>query len=157
MRNHLVHGLLAFHAATQAYAAESQYNFILQLPTKRPEWVEKLSPHLAGFSLEMDRWPDWAGKELGKPNVYFNQLLRNLGERTGHMPFLRVGANSQDRASVDLNAKVMNSTFPEPTKNVPNPEADHIFIGRDFYALSGNLPPGTPFMWGLNLKSLNKT
>ncbi|KAH6873462.1 hypothetical protein B0T10DRAFT_416446 [Thelonectria olida] len=157
MRNHLVHGLLASHAATQSYAAENQYNFILQLPTKKPEWAEKLSPHLAGFSLEMDRWPDWAGKELGKPNEYFNQLLHNLGERTGHMPFLRVGANSQDRASVDLNVKVMNSTFPPPSKNVPNPEADHIFIGRDFYALSGNLPPGTPFMWGLNLKSLNKT
>ncbi|KAF7551869.1 hypothetical protein G7Z17_g4714 [Cylindrodendrum hubeiense] len=157
MRNYLIHGLLAFGAATQVYAAGSQYDFILQLPTKRPEWAEKLSPHLAGFSLEMDRWPDWAGKKLGKPNKYFNQLLRNLGERTGHMPFLRVGANSQDRSSVDLNVEVMNSTFPEPTENVPNPEANHVFIGRDFYALSGNLPSGTSFLWGLNLKSLNKT
>ncbi|KAL2877215.1 hypothetical protein SGCOL_007611 [Colletotrichum sp. CLE4] len=105
----------------------------------------------------MDRWPDWAGQEVGKPNEYLNQLLSNLGERTGHMPFLRVGANSQDRATVDLNLEVMNKTFPEPTETVPNPEADRIFIGRDFYALSGNLPAGTPFMWGLNLKSLNKT
>ncbi|KAF4963182.1 hypothetical protein FSARC_8760 [Fusarium sarcochroum] len=156
MRNYLVHVLLALGVATQAHATEHQYNFTLQLPTKRPEWAEKLSPHLAAFSLEMDRWTDWAGKEIGKPNAYLNQLLRNLGERTGHMPFLRVGANSQDRATIDLNVKVINSTFPESTDNVPNPEADHIFIGRDFYALSGNLPTGTSFMWGLNLKALNK-
>ncbi|KAF4781110.1 hypothetical protein HER10_EVM0007419 [Colletotrichum scovillei] len=105
----------------------------------------------------MDRWPDWAGQEVGKPNEYFNRHLSNLGERTGHMPFLRVGANSQDRATLDLSLEVMNKTFPEPTETVPNPEADHIYIGRDFYALSGNLPAGTPFMWGLNLKSLNQT
>lgn len=51
----------------------------------------------------------------------------------------------------------MNATFPAPTAEVPVPEADHIFIGRDFYALSGNLPDGTPFQWGINLASLNRT
>jgi hypothetical protein len=51
----------------------------------------------------------------------------------------------------------INSTFPEPTADVPRPEADHNYIGRDFYALSGNLPAGTTFQWGLNLKYLNKT
>ncbi|KAJ3525242.1 hypothetical protein NM208_g11724 [Fusarium decemcellulare] len=141
----------------QVLAKGAAYDLTLRLPDHRPPWVEKLSPHLAGFSLEMDRWPDWAGQEVGKSNKYFNQLLQNLAERTGHVPFLRVGANSQDRSTVDLGIKIMNSTFPEPTENVPNPEADHNFIGRDFYALSANLPPGTPFMWGLNLKSLNKT
>ncbi|KAF9878229.1 hypothetical protein CkaCkLH20_04267 [Colletotrichum karsti] len=147
---------IALQAASYV-AAGPEYNFTLHVSKQRPEWAEKLSPNLAGFSLEMDRWPDWAGQEVGKPNEYFNQLLRNLGERTGHMPFLRVGANSQDRATVDLSLQVMNKTFPQPTEEVPNPEADHIFIGRDFYALSGNLPAGTPFMWGLNLKALNKT
>jgi hypothetical protein len=105
----------------------------------------------------MDRWPDWAGREIGKPNDYVNQLMRNLGERTGHMPFLRIGANSQDRASTNNSVQVIDATFPPPTDSVPNPEADHIFIGRDFYALSGNLPAGTSFMWGLNLKALNIT
>lgn len=51
----------------------------------------------------------------------------------------------------------MNATFPAPTAEVPVPEADHIFIGRDFYALCGNLPDGTPFQWGINLASLNRT
>ncbi|KAK1491846.1 hypothetical protein CTAM01_10169 [Colletotrichum tamarilloi] len=141
----------------KAFGDGLEYNLNLHLPSHRPEWAEKLSPHLAAFSIEMDRWPDWAGQEVGKPNEYFNRLLSNLGERTGHMPFLRVGANSQDRATLDLSLEVMNKTFPEPTETVPNPEADHIYIGRDFYALSGNLPAGTPFMWGLNLKSLNQT
>lgn len=94
------------------------YNLNLNVPSRRPEWAEKLSPHLAAFSIEMDRWPDWAGQEVSKPNEYFNQLLLNLGERTGHMPFLRVGANSQDRATLDLSLEVMNKTFPEPTETV---------------------------------------
>lgn len=51
----------------------------------------------------------------------------------------------------------MNATFPDPTEDVPQPEAETIHIGRDFYALSGNLPAGTSFMWGLNLKSFNKS
>lgn len=58
---------------------------------------------------------------------------------------------------MNLSVEVMNATFPEPTEAVPQPEAESIFIGHDFYALSGNLPEGTSFMWGLNLKSLNKS
>lgn len=51
----------------------------------------------------------------------------------------------------------MDAVFPDPTPAAPQPEAESIVIGRDFYALSGNLPAGTPFMWGLNLKSFNKS
>ncbi|KAL2287965.1 hypothetical protein FJTKL_04724 [Diaporthe vaccinii] len=133
------------------------FGITLQLPTRVPAWAEPLSPHLASLSLEMDRWTDWAGAEIGSPNGYANQILRNLGERTGSMPFLRVGANSQDRATLDLSVQVMKATFPDPTEAVPQPEADSILIGRDFYALSGNLPAGTSLMWGLNLKSFNKS
>ncbi|KAK1983634.1 hypothetical protein LZ30DRAFT_780443 [Colletotrichum cereale] len=149
--------LIVLAAVGHALGAGLVSDLSLRLPQQRPTWAEKLSPHLAAFSIEMDRWPDWAGQKVGEPNAYFNQLLRNLAERTGHMPFLRVGANSEDRATLDLSLEVMNKTFPPPTPNTPNPEADHIFIGRDFYALSGNLPAGTPFMWGINLKALNKS
>lgn len=62
------------------------------------------------------------------------------------MLFIRVGANSQDQATVDLDVPVMKTTFPNPTPDVPNPEADHIFIGRDFYALSGNFPADTQLL-----------
>lgn len=120
MRSQIAHGLLALLASSQV-SAENSNELTLRLPNQMPPWVEKLSPHLAGFSIEMDRWPDWAGQEVGKPNKYFNQLLHNLGERTGHMPLLRVGANSEDRATVDLSVRVMNATFPEPTEEVSNP------------------------------------
>ncbi|KAJ4118628.1 hypothetical protein NW765_017515 [Fusarium oxysporum] len=156
MVNHFFQWLVASQLLSHAFAA-GVYNLTLQLPARRPAWSEKLSPYLAGFSLEMDRWPDWAGRKVGEPNRYFNQLLKNLGDRTGHMPVLRVGANSQDRGTIDLDVEVMRATFPESSPDIPNPEADHIYIGRDFYALSGNLPAGTEFMWGLNFKALNKT
>ena len=70
------------------------FGITLHLPSRIPEWAEPLSPHLASLSVEMDRWTDWAGAEIGQPNAYVNQLLRNLGERTGAMPFLRVGGES---------------------------------------------------------------
>ncbi|KAK5061444.1 hypothetical protein LTR84_007987 [Exophiala bonariae] len=149
--------LLAGLAISQVQSISHSYEIKLQLPSRMPAWAEQLSPGLAAFSLELDRWTDWAGKEIGQPNEYFNQLLLNLGERTGQMPFIRVGANSADRATIDLDVKVVNATFPPANPIFPNPEADHIFIGRDFYALSGNLPTGTPFVWGLNMKLLNLT
>ena len=74
-----------------------------------------------------------------------------------HLLWSDTTANSQDRGFVDTNVQVFNATFPPPTANVPNPEASRIQIGRDYYALSGNLPKGTPFMWGINLRALNKT
>jgi hypothetical protein len=157
MRVRLAHGLLAGLAAYQVHAISDSYDLKLQLPGRMPAWAEELSPNLAAFSLELDRWTDWAGQEIGQPNEYFNQLLLNLGERTGQMPFVRVGANSQDRATVDLGVRVVATTFPPPSPIFPNPEADHIFIGRDFYALSGNLPAGTTFDWGINMRLLNIT
>lgn len=63
----------------------------IQIPSSQPAWAEPLSPNLAAFSIEMDRWPDWAGQKVGEPNEYVNQVLTNLGERTGAMPYLRVG------------------------------------------------------------------
>lgn len=158
MRAQLFGWLLAALISTdQVQAAVPVTNITLQLPSRTPAWTERLSPQLAGFSIEMDRWLEFAGPEVGRPNKYFNQLLQNLGERTGQMPCLRVGANTQDRGFIDLSIPVIKSEFPPPTLNVPNPEATRVFIGRDFYALSGNMPAGTSFMWGLNLRSLNKT
>lgn len=92
------------------------FGITLQLPTRVPAWAEPLSPHLASLSLEMDRWTDWAGAEIGSPNGYANQILRNLGERTGSMPFLRVGGEStvpEYTASHILSYAVSRSqTFP---------------------------------------------
>lgn len=64
---------------------------ILSLPRHMPAFAEKVDSNLVAFSIEADRWPDWAGYEVGKPNEFFVQCLKNLGEKTGSMPSIRVG------------------------------------------------------------------
>ena len=66
-------------------------------------------------------------------------------------------ADSEDRGILDLSLPVGNITAAAATPSVPYPEASEVFIGQDWYALSQNLPSGTPFTWGINLRSLNKT
>lgn len=66
-------------------------------------------------------------------------------------------ANSEDRSLLDLSVPVMDAVYPPPSADVPAPEATSIKIGRDMYALSGNLPDGTFFQWGVNLKVMNET
>ena len=53
--------------------------------------------------------------------------------------------------------RVANHVYPPVTPVTPHPEAIYNGIGRDWYALSQNLPDGTPFTWGLNLRSQNKS
>lgn len=129
----------------------------LILPTSKPVFSEPLSPNLASFSIEMDRWPQWAGEAVGSPNAYTMQLLANLAVGTGATPSFRVGADSEDRGYIDPGVAILNATFPPVSADVPIPEATSDGIGRDFYALSANFPTGTKFTWGLNLKYLNKS
>lgn len=176
MRLPYAEAILAARATTNSSSGTGSVQATtIQIPTTKPAWAEHLSPQLAGFSIEQDRWPDWAGYAVGQPNNFTNQLLKNLGERTGVMPFLRVGgesfppvhasslaeplANSEDRTTIDTNTTTLTirSTFPDPTPDVPNPEADHNYIGPDFYALASNFPAGTTFQWGINLLDLNIT
>jgi len=56
-----------------------------------------------------DRWSDWVGTST--PNTYFINLLKNLGELTGRMPDIRVGADSEDRTFFDKSVKVRSSTL----------------------------------------------
>jgi hypothetical protein len=115
-----------------------------------------LDPKLVAFSIELDRWPDWTGT-LDRPNRYTQAVLKNIEARTGVTPAFRVGGNSEDNAVYDPQFQYVNATFPPKTDIRPWPEATNISIGRDFYLLSGNLPAGTEFTWGLNLKYLNAT
>ena len=141
----------------------------VSIPATVPVLARICPKSLIGLSIEMDRWADWAGGAVGTPNAFLNQALNNLANYTGHPVFLRVGgrpyfflshlifdvqlstesnisrcvANSQDHGFLAPNVQVVNLTFPEPTQLVPQPEAAHIAIGRDWYRLSGNLPEGT--------------
>lgn len=64
------------------------------IPQHRPAFAERIDPHLVAFSIEADRWPDWAGHEVGKPNEFTRQVLRNLEERSGVGSAIRVGGMS---------------------------------------------------------------
>jgi len=57
------------------------------------------------------------------------------------MDSLRTTPNYRSWVIMFLLNSVVNSTFTPP--NYPYPEASRVDIGRDFYALSANLPEGT--------------
>lgn len=90
MRLPLTQGLLVGRATQSPVST----NTSITLPASQPAWAEPLSPNLAGFSIEMDRWPLWSGAEVGQPNSFTNQVLQNLADRTGVPPFFRVGGES---------------------------------------------------------------
>ncbi len=66
-------------------------NATVILPKTRPGFAVPLESTLVGFSLELDRWPLWAGQVVGTPNTFVNQALQNLADRTGIPPVIRVG------------------------------------------------------------------
>ena len=78
----------------------------LLIPSSMPAFAEVLDPRLVAFSIEADRWPDWAGYEIGHPNAFTQQLLANLQARTGLAPAIRVGGElctfSLAHSAVDL-------------------------------------------------------
>jgi len=63
----------------------------LLIPSSMPAFAEVLDPRLVAFSIEADRWPDWAGYGVGHPNAFTQQLLANLQARTGLAPAIRIG------------------------------------------------------------------
>ena len=114
----------------------------LHIPPSQPSLSQHLDPYLAGFSLELESWPDWAGA-LGRPNTYIQQLLSNLEERTGVPSPIRVGGSSLDAAWLDDKVQYVDAVFPPPRNTTPYPGASYVSIGRDFYALSANFASGT--------------
>lgn len=65
--------------------------------------------------------------------------------------------NTEDRTRIDKSVSVWDATIPPPTPGIPYHEATAVTVGRDFYSLSNNLPTGTKFTFGLNLRSMNLT
>lgn len=65
------------------------------VPHHQPSFAERIDPRLVAFSIEADRWPDWAGQKVGQRNNFTHQLLKNLQERTGVPAAIRVGGKSR--------------------------------------------------------------
>ncbi|KAJ9114075.1 hypothetical protein QFC22_005895 [Naganishia vaughanmartiniae] len=127
----------------------------INLPAKLPKYARTLPKNLLGLSIEMDQWPQWAGTTLGSPNKFVNTVLNNIASRTGYAVNLRVGADSEDTGFSVPDVPVYSAIFPNATAAFPFPEATYVAIGKDFYALSANMPAGTDFTWGLNLRVFN--
>lgn len=86
------------HLASRAFMVASALNITddvpLTLPKSMPPFAKAMDPSFSSFSLEFQYWPVYAGNASNEPNHYFNQLLNNLGSRTGKMPAIRVGGKS---------------------------------------------------------------
>lgn len=108
-----------------------------------------------GFSLEGDRWLDWAGST--SRNTFFYNILSNIKFHTNTPPPVRVGANSEDRTHFNPDVEFSQLQFPAPSFNVPYPEASTIVVGDGYYRASRFLPENTRVTWGLNLGSNNLT
>jgi hypothetical protein len=54
-----------------------------------------------------------------------------------------LAANSQDHGIIKPDVPVIAADFGPISDLVPFPEAKTVYIGRDFYALSGNFAEGT--------------
>lgn len=85
---------LAARASTGAAPINTTGNVSITVPTSQPPFAKPMDPALASFSLEFQFWPTYAGNATNQPNQYVNQLLSNLGERTGKTPAIRVGGES---------------------------------------------------------------
>ena len=67
-----------------------------------------------------------------------------------------VTGSTVDRGLLAPGVEVVNETFSAPP-GTPGAIATYVGIGRDWYALGQNLPNGTMFTFGVNLKNLNET
>ena len=70
-----------------------------------PSAAATLDPALLSFSIEQDRWTDWAG--TSSPNSFFRNSLANLAQRTGQTPWVRIGADSEDHTNFDARVQVV--------------------------------------------------
>ena len=78
----------------------------VSIPATAPPSSIELNPALLSFSIEQDRWTDWAG--TASPNTFFLNALSNLAKRTGQTPWIRIGANSEDKTNFNPDVKVSN-------------------------------------------------
>ncbi|KAG6879675.1 hypothetical protein C0992_012973 [Termitomyces sp. T32_za158] len=109
------------------------------IPLVAPRAAVRVSSSLFSFSIEQDRWTDWAGST--SRNQFFFNTLDNLGQLTGAPPRVRIGANSEDHTKFNSNIKNTQLVFPARSTTVPYPEATNITVGNAFYQATQFLPP----------------
>lgn len=77
--------------------AQNDTTLAVSVASLQPTNTQPLSDTLLSFSIEQDRWPDWAG--IDERNDFTYNALRRLQVLTGSPPRLRVGADSEDHTT----------------------------------------------------------
>jgi hypothetical protein len=71
-----------------AVVAQDDIKSNLRMSLGKPSCAVPLPGNLLGFSIEPDRFPDWAGNVSSK-NEYTYTLMSDLKEKTGVTPSIR--------------------------------------------------------------------
>ncbi|OGM39579.1 hypothetical protein ABOM_011758 [Aspergillus bombycis] len=113
-----------------------------------------LDKQLMGLSIEFGNAVDYFGG-VDNPNAFSKQLLQNIVDRSRNPAILRIGGNTQDRASFCENC---NQTMSSIVLNDPNDpkgtEAVEVTFNKNlFNVLTTNVPTGTPIIFGLNFRN----
>ncbi|CCM03869.1 uncharacterized protein FIBRA_06020 [Fibroporia radiculosa] len=147
--------LFAIFAACISLAGAQDTTANVAVPVTAPSDAQPLWSTLLSFSIEQDRWPDWAG--IDARNEFMHSALQNYADLTGSPPKFRVGADSEDHTMWSPTVTVNEDEFPPSSAITPYPEATQIVVGNEFYELSRWLPAGTHMIWGINLGYNNIT
>ncbi|KAJ8073455.1 hypothetical protein PM082_011731 [Marasmius tenuissimus] len=137
--------------------AQTALTFAVTVPLsiQPPAGAFVVSSSLISFSIEQDRWTDWAG--LNERNEFLFNTLDNLVQITGEPPRMRIGADSQDHTNFNKDLEIPQLVFPPPTTTIPYPEATQIVVGDAYYKTARFLPPNTHVSWGVNFGQKNLT
>ncbi|THH14807.1 hypothetical protein EW146_g5586 [Bondarzewia mesenterica] len=77
----------------------------VSIPAMAPTDAPFISPSHFAFSIEQDRWVDWAGR--GIRNNFFYNVLNNLKSLSGQAVHLRIGADSEDHTNFNPAVQVI--------------------------------------------------
>ena len=87
--------------------AATPASITVSVPLSSPTSATTVSPSLVSFSIEGDRWTDWAGTT--SRNQFTFNALNNLKSLTGTAPSFRVGADSEDRTTFNSAIQVLHT------------------------------------------------
>ncbi|KIY53036.1 glycoside hydrolase family 79 protein [Fistulina hepatica ATCC 64428] len=125
------------------------------IPVHPPSSAPIYSPSLVSFSIEQDRWTDWAGTT--SRNDFFHNTMDNLYQLSGAPPAMRIGAQSEDHTNYNPSVEFSEAVFPLYSNTTPYPEATSVVVGDGYYEIAKHLLPGTSVIWGVNFGSDNLT
>lgn len=93
----------------------SASNVTVTIPVAAPPSAPSISPSFISFSIEQDRWPDWAGST--QRNEFWFNLLSNLKNISGEATRIRIGADSEDHTNFSPSVQVSANQVSERGKS----------------------------------------